>query len=45
MQQHLSFTGAGWSHDEMMAVRAQFDNGALLASQLAVMEDRWHGVV
>jgi hypothetical protein len=29
----------------VMAVRSQFNNGALLAGQLAVMEDRGHCVV
>jgi hypothetical protein len=32
MQQYLGFAGAGRSHDEVMAVRAQFDDGPLLAS-------------
>ena len=44
MQQHLGFAGAGRTHDEVMAIRAQFDNGALLAGQLAVMEDGGHGI-
>jgi hypothetical protein len=39
VEQHLGLAGAGRTHDEVMTVRAQLDNGALLAGQLAIMEN------
>ena len=42
MEQHLGLTGARRPHDQMMAFCPKFNNGPLLAGELAVVKDVRH---